>query len=126
AANAFEAAVAAQRALMEVTWAAGPLRVRMAIHAGAAERRDGNFFGPALNRAARLMGCAAGGQVLCSQPTAELVGPDLPAGVGLLDLGEQRLADLARPEQILQVTHPQLPSEFPPLRTVGSQRHNLP
>jgi predicted ATPase len=98
----------------------------MAIHAGAAERRDDNFFGPALNRVSRLMGCAAGGQVLCSEAAAELAGADLPAGVGLVDLGEHQLADLARPERILQVTHPALPLDFPPLRTVGGPRHNLP
>jgi len=126
AANAFEAAVCAQRALAEASWEAGPLRVRMAIHAGSAERRDDNFFGPALNRVARLMACAAGGQVLCSEAAAELVGADLPAGVGLVDLGEHRLADLARPERILQLVHAELPSDFPPLRTVGGHRHNLP
>ncbi|HVE45848.1 MAG TPA: tetratricopeptide repeat protein [Acidimicrobiales bacterium] len=98
----------------------------MAIHAGVAQRRTGNYFGPALNRVARLLGIASGGQMLCSQAAAELVGADLPAEVALIGLGEHRLADLARPERVFQVTHPDLPSQFPPLRTLGAHRHNLP
>ena len=125
--HAVTAAVAAQLALAGVTWAApGPLRVRMAIHAGEAQRREGNYFGPALNRVARLVGTASGGQVLCSQAVAELIRADLPADVALVDLGEHRLADLARPERVFQVSHPELPSHFPPLRSLGAHRHNLP
>jgi class 3 adenylate cyclase len=127
ASDAIAAAVAAQRALAAAGWAApGPLRVRMAIHAGVAQRRAGNYFGPALNRVARLLGLASGNQMLCSQAAAELVGADLPAEVALIDLGEHRLADLARPERVFQVTHPELASQFPPLRSLSAPRHNLP
>lgn len=109
ASDAIAAAVTAQRALAAAAWGApGPLRVRMAIHAGVAQRRAGNYFGPALNRVARLSGIASGRQMLCSQAAAELVGADLPAEVALIDLGEHRLADLARPERVFQVTHPDL------------------
>jgi predicted ATPase len=69
---------------------------------------------------------ASGGQVLCSQAAAEAVGSDLPPAVALLDLGEHRLADLARPERVFQVTHPAVPATFPPLRSQGAVRHNLP
>ncbi|HKS53454.1 MAG TPA: tetratricopeptide repeat protein [Pseudonocardiaceae bacterium] len=124
--EAVAAAVAAQQALTAATWAAEPLRVRMAIHAGVAQRREGNYFGPALNRVARLLATASGGQVLCSQTAAELIGAQLPADVTLIDLGEHRLADLARPERVFQLTHPELPSQFPPLRSLGAHRHNLP
>jgi predicted ATPase/DNA-binding SARP family transcriptional activator len=127
ASDAIAAAVAAQRALAAAAWGApGPLRVRMAIHAGVAQRREGNYFGPALNRVARLLGIASGGQMLCSQAAAELAGADLPAEVALIDLGEHRLADLARPERVFQVTHPELPSQFPPPRSLNAPRHNLP
>ncbi|MGH3527199.1 MAG: AfsR/SARP family transcriptional regulator [Pseudonocardiaceae bacterium] len=125
--DAVAAAVAAQRSLASAAWAApGPLRVRMAIHAGVAQRREANYFGPALNRAARLLGTASGGQVLCSHTAAELIGADLPADVALLDLGEHRLADLARVERVFQVAHPALSSQFPPLRSIAAHRHNLP
>jgi predicted ATPase/class 3 adenylate cyclase len=125
--NAVAAAVAAQRALACAAWAAaGPLRVRMAIHAGVAQRREGNYFGPPLNRVARLLGTASGGQVLCSQAAAELIGAALPHDVALIDLGEHRLADLSRPVRVFQVTHPDLPSQFPPLRSLGVHRHNVP
>jgi hypothetical protein len=127
ASDAVVAAVAAQRALATASWAApGPLRVRMAIHAGVAQRREGNYFGPVLNRVARLLGTASGGQVLCSQAAVELIGTQLPIEVALIDLGEHRLADLSRPERVFQVTHPDLPSQFPPLRSLGAHRHNLP
>ncbi|MDQ4104313.1 MAG: winged helix-turn-helix domain-containing protein [Actinomycetota bacterium] len=127
ASDAIAAAVAAQRALTAAAWAApGQLRVRMAIHVGEAQRRAGNYFGPALNRVARLLGIASGGQVLCSQAVAELVGADLPAEVELIDLGEYRLAGLARPERVFQLVHADLPSQFPPLRSLSAPRHNLP
>ncbi|HEX5347939.1 MAG TPA: BTAD domain-containing putative transcriptional regulator [Pseudonocardiaceae bacterium] len=125
--DALAAAVAAQQALACTAWAApGPLRVRMAIHAGVAQRREDNYFGPALNRVARLLATASGGQVLCSHAAAELIGADLPADVVLLDLGEHRLADLARVERVFQVAHPALSSQFPALRSLAGHRHNLP
>jgi predicted ATPase/DNA-binding SARP family transcriptional activator len=126
-AAAFHGAVAAQRALHSATWSSqGPLLVRMAIHAGVVERRANNYFGPPLNRAGRLLAVAAGGQILCSQAAADQVGSDLPVGLTLIDLGEHRLADLAKPERVFQVQHPELPSRFPPLRSLGVIRHNLP
>src|SRR5205823_8003538 len=90
-----------------------PLRVRMAVHTGQAERRAANYFGPTLNRAARLMAVGSGGQVLCSQATADFVSAELPASVALVALGEHRLADLTRPERVFQVVHPDLESTLP-------------
>jgi predicted ATPase/class 3 adenylate cyclase len=120
------AALAAQQALHTEDWDAGPLRVRMALHSGTVERRDADFFGPPLNRTARLLSTAHGGQVVLSLVTAELVREDLPDGADLLDLGEHRLADLSRPERVYQLTHPELPSTFPALRSLTTRRHNLP
>src|SRR4029077_526955 len=76
-----------------------PILVRMGLHTGEAELRDGDYFGTAVNRAARLMAVGHGGQVLCSSATAELVG-DV---VALRDLGEHRLRDLDRPMRVFQV-----------------------
>ncbi len=126
-ADALGAAVEAQRALSaEAGWQAGELRVRMAVHVGAAQTRDGNYFGPTLNRTARLMSTAWGGQVLCSGTAADLAAEHLPDGVALRDLGEYRLADLTREERVFQVMHAGLAPEFPPLRTSGGPRHVLP
>lgn len=97
----------------------------MAIHAGAAEPRGGNYVGPTLNRTARLLSLGWGGQVLCSQAAADLARDHLPVGVALLDLGDHRLADLSRAERVFQVADPGLPSAFPPLRSPG-RRHTLP
>jgi predicted ATPase/class 3 adenylate cyclase len=127
ASAALAAAAAAQKSIRADDWqGAEPLRVRMALHSGAVERRGGDFFGPPLNRTARLLDTAHGGQVVLSLLTAELLRDDLPAGVDLVDLGDHRLADLARPERVFQVTHPDLVASFPPLRSLGSHRHNLP
>ena len=126
AAAALAAAVAGQRVLQRQPWeAVEPLRVRMAVHAGAAESRGDNWVGPPLNRTARLLSLAAGGQILCSRAAADLAGDDLPAGVRLCDLGEHRLADLARPEQVFAVEHPDLPNRFPALPGEGGRRTNL-
>lgn len=124
---AVAAAVAGQFALAGESWeGAEPLRVRMAVHVGAAERRGGNYFGPTLNRTARLLAAAWGGQIVCSLATAELTDDQLPAELSLRDLGEQRLADLARPERVYQVLHAGLSEDFPALRTATVVRHNLP
>jgi hypothetical protein len=103
-----------------------PLRVRIALHTGAAEERDGDYFGPPLNRVARLLSAAHGGQVLLSLPTQELVRDQLPSEVGLRDLGEKHLKDLFRPERVFQLLAPDLLSEFPPLRTLDAHGNNLP
>jgi predicted ATPase/class 3 adenylate cyclase len=125
--EALEVALGAQRAILEERWVeTGSLRVRMALHTGAAEERDGDYFGPPLNRVARLLSAAHGGQVLLSLPAQELVRDQLPSGVSLRDLGEKHLKDLFRPERVFQLLAPDLPSEFPPLRTLDAFRNNLP
>jgi predicted ATPase/class 3 adenylate cyclase len=127
ATDALEAALEAQRALLDEGWQeTGPLSVRMALHTGAAQERDGDYFGPPVNRVARLLSAGHGGQVLLSLPTQELVRDQHPAGTSLMDLGERRLKDLFRPERIFQILAPELPSEFPPLRTLDAYRNNLP
>src|SRR5215211_2874300 len=125
--DALEAALEAQRRLLSSEWQeTGPLRVRMALHTGAAEERDGDYFGPPVNRVARLLSAAHGGQVLLSLPTQELVRDQLPTQTSLRDLGEHRLKDLFRPERVYQLSAAELPSEFPPLRTLEAYRNNLP
>jgi predicted ATPase/class 3 adenylate cyclase len=125
--DALDAALDAQRLLLKERWdESDPLRVRMALHMGVAEERDGDYFGPPVNRVARLLSAAHGGQVLLSLPTHEMVRDQLPAGMSLADLGEHRLKDLFRPERVFQLVSPDLPSEFPPLRTLDAYRNKLP
>ncbi len=127
AADALAAAITAQRDLTTGAWGAtGPLRVRMGLHTGVATVRDGDYVGPALNRVARIMAAGHGGQVLLSLSTQEALGAALPPGVGLRDLGEQRLKDLIRPERVFQLVSSDLPAEFPPLRSLEAFAHNLP
>jgi class 3 adenylate cyclase len=129
ASEALEAALLAQKTLLlREVWPedTGPLRARMALHTGSAEERDGDYFGPPLNRVARLLSSGHGGQVLLSSPTQELVRDRLPDGAQLRDLGERRLKDLSRPERVFQLTAPELPADFPPLRTLDTHRNNLP
>jgi predicted ATPase/class 3 adenylate cyclase len=115
--DALAAAIAAQHALAAEPWPeTGPLHVRMALHTGAAQLRDGDYFGPTINRVARVLAAGHGGQVLLSLATAQLVRELLPTDVTLLDLGEHHLRDLVQPERIFQVLHPDLPTVFPPLR----------
>jgi predicted ATPase/class 3 adenylate cyclase/DNA-binding CsgD family transcriptional regulator len=126
--DAVAAAVAAQRALADEQWPdGGRLSVRMSLHTGEAQLRDeGNYFGLAVIRCARLRSCAHGGQVLLSDVTAGLVVDGLPDDVGLADLGRHRLKDLGRPERVWQLLHPDLPAEFPPLTSLDAFRQNLP
>ncbi len=126
AADALAACLAAQRALAGHTWVGLRIKSRMALHSGAAEERDGDYYGPALNRAARLMAAGHGGQILISLATEELVRDNLPSDTSLRDMGERRLKDLIRPERVYQVVAADLPADFPPLRTLDARPNNLP
>jgi class 3 adenylate cyclase len=127
AGDAVRASVEAQRALASEPWGdLGALRVRMGLHAGVAHETDGDYFGRVVNRTARIMGVAYGGQVLVSGAAAELLRDDLPGGVSLRDLGEHRLKDLERAEHLCQVVHPDLPADFPPLVSLSERPNNLP
>jgi len=125
--DALVAAVAAQRQLAMAAWEeTGPLRVRMALHSGEAQRRDGDYFGPTLNRVARLLATAHGGQTLLSAAAADRIRAAMPPDISLRDLGERRLKDLSQPERIFQVVVRDLPAEFPPLRSLEVLPNNLP
>jgi predicted ATPase/class 3 adenylate cyclase len=125
--NALDAAVVAQRGLEAESWGmVDPVKVRMGLHTGEAEHRDGDYFGTSTNRAARLMSVAHGRQILVSLSTAELLSDDLPAGVALVDLGEHRLRDLSRADRVFQVGAPGLAAEFPPIRSLDAYPGNLP
>jgi predicted ATPase/class 3 adenylate cyclase len=125
--DALAASIAAQKALITEPWgAAGPLRVRMGVHTGESESRDGDFFGPVMNRTARIMAAGHGGQVLLSSVAAALGEAGLPDGAALRDLGTHRLKDLTHPEHLFQLIHTDLASEFPALLTLDTRPHNLP
>jgi predicted ATPase/class 3 adenylate cyclase len=133
ATDGLDAALAAQRALREANWGeTGAIRVRMALHTGAAEVRAGEHTsgeyvsGLTLSRAARLLSAGHGGQILLSLATAELVREQLPPETTLRDLNAHRLKDLIRPEHIYQVVVPDLPSEFPTLKSLSTRPNNLP
>jgi predicted ATPase/class 3 adenylate cyclase/DNA-binding CsgD family transcriptional regulator len=128
ASDALAAAVDAQRRLLA---GVGPdrlvLQVRMALHTAEAQLRDeGNYFGSALSRAARMRALAAGGQVLLSRTAHDLVADRLPQGAALVDLGLHRLRDLGRPEHLFALAHPDLPPPPVALRSLDALRHNLP
>jgi predicted ATPase/class 3 adenylate cyclase len=127
AAKAVVAAIDAQKSLLSGEWEeTGPLKVRIALHSGTAEGRGGDYFGPTLNRAARLLSAGHGGQVLLSLSTQELVRDQLPLGAELRDLGVRRLKDVLGPEHIFQLTARELPASFPPLNTLDARLNNLP
>ena len=115
-----DAALAAQRNLAAQSWPTSrPIMVRMGLHAGVCEERDGDYFGPAVNRAARLLAVASGGQVLVSGVASELLSDELPEGVGLRELGTRQLKDLSRPERIYQVEAAFLAARVAGRRAVG-------
>ncbi len=123
--DAVNATLAAQRELALDDETSG-LRVRAAVHTGTADERNGDYFGAAVNRVARLLAIGHGGQVLVSSATTDLVLGDLPPEASLRDLGEHRLRDLARPERVYQLVAPGLALDFPPLRSLDSLPNNLP
>src|SRR6266568_3028230 len=109
--DAVSAALIAQCALAVERWTTTtPLRVRMAIHTGQIELRDGDYYGPTVNRCARLRAMATGGQVLLSGVAAQLTEKQLPGGASLKDLGTHSLKDLAALERVWQLVHPKMPS----------------
>jgi predicted ATPase/class 3 adenylate cyclase len=126
--DAVRATLELQRTLVELEPSTErvALQVRCGMHAGVDERRDNDFFGSGVNRAARIMSVAHGGQVLLSQAVAALVGDRLPEDVSLRDLGSVRLRDLANPERVYQVVHPRLRQDFPALRSLEATPNNLP
>jgi predicted ATPase/class 3 adenylate cyclase/DNA-binding CsgD family transcriptional regulator len=125
--DALTAAIDAQRSLQEPTADAITLRVRMGLHTGPAEMHDGEYRGyVTLAKVQRVMSAAAGGQVLLSNSTGALLSGHLPAGVSLRDMGEHRLKGLSSPERLWQVVAPDLPSEFPPLKSLGRTEGSLP
>jgi predicted ATPase/class 3 adenylate cyclase len=123
------AALSAQKQLLAEEWGTDiPIRVRMGLHSGYCEERDGDYFGPTVNRAARLSDTAHGGQTVVSQSTVSVMIDSPPGGSTFVDLGDHRLKDLGRPERVFQVNLPGLGAEFPPLRSLTNpkMRHNLP
>ena len=124
---AISAALEGQRALAAHDWGAtGPLRVRMAVHTGAAQRRDDDYFGPVLNRVARLLAIGHGGQILVSGASRTLLEDARPDAYELVDRGEHRLRDLDRPERVFEVRAVGLERDFPALRSLEAHLTNLP
>ncbi len=122
-----EAAIAIQQSVADPAATAGmALPVRCGLHAGPALERDNDLFGSSINRAARIMCLAHGGQVLVSQAVAELAVDRLPAGSSLRDLGGVRLKGFASAERAYQVVHSGLRQEFPALRSLETTPNNLP
>jgi predicted ATPase/class 3 adenylate cyclase len=128
AVSAVEAAGDCQLQLGREQWPTGTaLRVRMGLHTGEARIRGGEHVDHTpINRCARVRAAGHGGQVLLTRATSELVAGRLGGGFGLKRLGEFRLRDLASPELIFQLTHPDLPVDFPPIHTVAERTGNLP
>jgi predicted ATPase/class 3 adenylate cyclase len=125
--DAIAAALDAQRALADRDFSAVEgLRVRMALHTGSASERDGDYFGPALNRVARLLAIGHGGQVLVSGTSTDLLQGAMPPQSSLRDLGIHRLKDLAQPEQVYQLVAAGLVESFPPLLSLDRLPNNLP
>jgi predicted ATPase/class 3 adenylate cyclase/DNA-binding CsgD family transcriptional regulator len=127
ATDAALAAVEAQRTLAAHPWPEGvAVRVRMGLHTGEPARTSEGYVGLDVHRAARMMSAAHGGQVLLSQTTCTLVEQDLPEDLSLRDLGEHRLKDLGRPRRLFQLVIPDLPADFPALKTLDTYPNNLP
>ncbi|GCE14642.1 ATP-binding protein [Tengunoibacter tsumagoiensis] len=124
AGHAVQAAIDAQNALAAEPWALEitPLRVRIAVHTGEAEQREADYFGQTLNHVARLLSAAHGGQVLLTGSTHALIEANIP----VVDLGVHFLKDIQQPEHIFQLVYSHQSIQFPPIKTLGHRRQNLP
>ncbi|MBL8061155.1 MAG: tetratricopeptide repeat protein [Chthonomonas sp.] len=122
ATQAVKASIALQLALASTDWPTPrPIRVRMALHVGEAEERGGDYYGPVINRCARLRGICYGQQIIVSEAVSQTA-----RGTNLLDLGSHRLKDLSTPEHVFQVLADGLLADFPPLLSLGNSPNNLP
>jgi predicted ATPase/class 3 adenylate cyclase len=126
AGDAVSAAIECQKKLQSTDWGITPIKVRMGIHTGSADERNGDYFGQTLNRTARLMSVGHGCQILISKVTQELILDKLAVEIELKNLGSRRLKDLDRSENIFQVNIKNLEKKFPPLRTLEIAVNNLP
>ncbi len=126
ASKALSAAHAAQAALWAQDWGETPIRVRMALHTGTAELRDNDYFGPSVNHVSRLLAAGHGGQILVSHSTHALVQDRISEDFSFRDLESHRLKDLVQAERIYQLIAPELPADFPPLKSLEAYRSNLP
>jgi predicted ATPase/class 3 adenylate cyclase len=125
--DAVASATAAQRAINAHPWPEGtPIRVRMGLHTGEPVLSGHGYVGLDVHRAARIMAAGYGGQILLSQATRDAIEQSLPEDLKVRDLGEHRLKDLTRPEHIFQVVSPNLPLDFPALKTLDIISNNLP
>ncbi|HEY5651332.1 MAG TPA: adenylate/guanylate cyclase domain-containing protein [Acidimicrobiia bacterium] len=122
--GAITAATDIQLQLLGADWPGPPIKIRMGIHTGMAQERDGDYFGPVLNRAARIMSAGHGGQILLSSVTAGA--SDFEAELSLRDLGTHHLKDLDEPEHLFEIRHPDLPVVDKQIKTIDVRRHNLP
>jgi predicted ATPase/class 3 adenylate cyclase/DNA-binding CsgD family transcriptional regulator len=125
--SAVAAALAIQRSFVAEAWpTAHSIKVRIGVHTGEAELRDGDYYGSTVNRCARIRSLGHGGQTLLSEATAMLIRENLPERAQVRELGVHRLRDLTQPERIFQISTPDLPSTFPPLASLNARLHNLP
>jgi predicted ATPase/class 3 adenylate cyclase len=124
--QALTAAVAIQRHFDDQSWPGLKLTIRCGLHAGSAESRDGDYYGTAVNRAARLCNAANGGQIIFSHAVFVLIGEKLAKPLEVKTLGTLRLRDLSEAETVYQLQHPALPADFPALRQLSTNPNNLP
>ena len=125
--DAVATALAAQRTINANAWPEGTdLRVRMGLHTGRPVLAGDHYVGLDVHRAARICAAGHGGQILLSLETGQMLEKDPLPGIGLRDLGSHRLKGLQQPEKLFQVSHPDLPSDFPPLKSLDAFAHNLP
>ncbi|HLW48657.1 MAG TPA: tetratricopeptide repeat protein [bacterium] len=125
--DAVSAAITAQRRILVHPWPGGAaVLLRMGLHTGEADVVNTGYEGLDVHRTARICAAGHGGQILVSEAVRALVNRDLPEGVTLRDLGEHRLKDLSHADRLFQVIAPDLPAEFPPLRSLDARPHNLP
>jgi predicted ATPase/class 3 adenylate cyclase len=122
------AALAGQQRIAVEVWPTtiGSPKVRMGLHTGESQEREGDYYGIEVNLAARIMSLGYGGQILLSEATTTLVKKTLPPDYALADLGEHRLKGIASVEHIFQLCHPDLVANFPPLKSLAAFKHNLP
>ena len=123
--EALEASAAVSRALAEEPWDGPSLACRIGVHVGEAEPRDGDYFGPAVTRTARVMDAGNGGQIVVSEPARRLMRGGPPDGMSLKDMGEHRLKDLGEPLRLHLLTDPDT-GDARELRTLERAPHNLP